>query len=84
MLYNEWQHAGLGAIPEGAVCLSSSQILAYGKAAVRLERSATARNERSVFKRKGFIFFSFVFLFIAPSAIGFFHLVVCLLLNWTS
>ena len=51
VLHNEWAKAGLGAVPEGAICLSSSQILAYGKAAVRLERSAAERHERSVFKR---------------------------------
>ena len=66
VLHNEWQKAGLGAVPEGAVCLSSSQILAYGKAAVRLERSASARHERSVFKRELFLSL-FVFFWCSPS-----------------
>ena len=54
VLHNEWEKAGLGKVPEGAVCLSASQILAFGKAAVRLEKNASALHERSVFKRKLF------------------------------
>ena len=48
ILHNEWEKAGLGEVPEGAVCLTASQILAYGQAAVRLERNAAERETRSL------------------------------------
>ena len=43
--------AGLSDIPSGAVCLSASQLLAFGQAAVRLERSQKREDERSLSKR---------------------------------
>ena len=43
--------AGLSDIPAGAVCLSSSQVLAFGQAAVRLERSQKREDDRSLSKR---------------------------------
>ena len=44
--------AGLSDVPSGAICLSSSQVLAYGRAAVRLERSQSRGDERSLSRRK--------------------------------
>ena len=43
--------AGLTDVPSGAVCMSFSQVLAYGQAAVRL-RSLAQREERSLPRRK--------------------------------
>ena len=43
--------AGLADVPSGAVCLSASQVLAFGQAAVRLERSQNRENERSLSRR---------------------------------
>ena len=44
--------AGLSDIPSGAMCLSSSQVLAFGQAAVRLEQSQKREDERSFSKRQ--------------------------------
>ena len=55
--------AGLSEVPTGAVCLSSSQVLAFGQAAVRLERSRDQRKERTLTRRKSlFVFVVSVFL----------------------
>ena len=43
--------AGLSDFPSVAVCPSSSQVLAFGQAAVRLERSQNREDERSLSKR---------------------------------
>ena len=39
-------------MPEGAVCLSASQVLAIGQAAVRLERTHSRAEGRSLSRRK--------------------------------
>ena len=44
--------AGLSDVPSGAVCLSASQVLAFGQAAVRLERRHHRDDERSLLKRE--------------------------------
>ena len=44
--------AGLSDVPSGAVCLSASQVLAFGQAAVRLERRQHRDDERSLLKRE--------------------------------
>ena len=48
--------AGMTEVPTGAVCLSSRQILAYGKAAVRLERSQSQVEEKSLSRHKFFLY----------------------------
>ena len=51
VLHNEWEKAGLGAVPEGAVGLSATHILACRcviLAAVLLERNAAERETRSL------------------------------------
>ena len=48
--------AGMTEVPTGAVCLSSRQILAYGKAAVRLERSQSRVEEKSLSRHKFFLY----------------------------
>ena len=53
--------AGLKEVPPGAVCLSSSQVLAFGQAAVRLERSKSCLESRSLTRRKFWCLFVFVF-----------------------
>ena len=44
--------AGLSDVSSGAVCLSASQVLAFGQAAVRLERRQHRDDERSLLKRE--------------------------------
>ena len=44
--------AGLSDVPSGAVCLAASQVLAFGQAAVRLERRQHRDDERSLLKRE--------------------------------
>ena len=48
ILHNEWKKAGLGEVPDGPVCLTASEILAYGQAAVRMERNAADRETQSL------------------------------------
>ena len=43
--------AGLKDVPEGAVCMSASQVLAFGQAAVRLERTQSRVEDRSLSRR---------------------------------
>ena len=56
--------AGLSEVPTGAVCLSSSQVLAFGQAAVRLERSRDQRKEQTLTRRKS-LFVSVVSVFLS-------------------
>ena len=44
--------AGFSEVPAGAVCLSSSQVLAFGQAAVRLEKTQSRLESRSLTRRK--------------------------------
>ena len=48
VLHNKWEKARLGDVPEGAVCLNATHILAYGQTAVPLERNAADRENRSL------------------------------------
>ena len=57
--------AGLKDVPEGAVCLSASQVLAFGQAAVRLERTHSRAEGRSLSRRK--LYMSVVCLFTVVS-----------------
>ena len=56
--------AGLKEVPPGAVCLLSSQVLAYGQAAVRLERSQSRLESRSLARRE------FCFLLVLSFPVG--------------
>ena len=44
--------AGLSEVPVGAVCLSSSQVLPFGQAAVRLKKTQLRQESRSLTRRK--------------------------------
>ena len=57
--------AGLKDVPEGAVCLSASQVLAFGQAAVRLERTHSRAEGHSLSRRK--LYMSVVCLFAVVS-----------------
>ena len=50
-------------MPSGAVCLSSSQVFAFGQAAVRLERNRDQRKEQNLTRRKSAFVFVFSVLF---------------------
>ena len=57
--------AGLTDDPSGAVCMSSSQVLAFRQGAARLERSHVQREERSLSRHKWIVLFvelGFLFL----------------------
>ena len=51
--------AGLSEVPAGAVCLSSSQVLAFGQAAVRLEKTQSRMESHSLTRRKSLLSCSF-------------------------
>ena len=57
--------AGLADVPSGAVCMSSSQVLAYRQGAARIERRHVQREEHSLSPRKSIVLFvelGFLFL----------------------